>query len=316
MTQAPTMNYNPPWYLRNGTLQTVLPNLLPPSNKKVLSELHEVEVEPGHSVVLYESIPEKSANNGQTVLIIHPMGSSASNPSMVRTASELVKDGYRVFRMNHRGVGRGVKLSDQIYHGGRYRDIDQVLQFVATRTHTQPSILAFSLSSNISVGALITGANKQLCQRLVAISPVFDLKQSAQAISDSKIINSGILKSLKNYCDRRSSEYPDAASPDWSKISNMAEFDNRFVAPLLGYSSANDYYQDISMKDQLSKIQTPTFLLTAQDDPIAPFERATNLNSEYVVHTNLKHGGHLGFSGKEHNKRWIDQWILQALEAH
>jgi predicted alpha/beta-fold hydrolase len=94
----------------------------------------------------------------------------------------------------------------------------------------------------------------------------------------------------------------------------MWEFDDRFTAPLHGFTDAADYYSRSSSIRFLARIQRPTLLLSAHDDPFYTpdvlddvqrvGERNPNLTLEFH-----RHGGHVGFVG---GMPWRPQYYVEA----
>ena len=100
----------------------------------------------------------------------------------------------------------------------------------------------------------------------------------------------------------------------------MRDFDEICTAPLHGFSSAEDYYEQSSARQFLSKIEVPTVLLASKDDPFMHKNTYENLpvnaNVSYQIETN---GGHLGFVAARptplRTRRWLDYAVLTDAES-
>ena len=51
---------------------------------------------------------------------------------------------------------------------------------------------------------------------------------------------------------------------------SVSQFDERFTAPVFGYSSVDEYYRAARNSDKLHKICIPYISITATDDPFVP----------------------------------------------
>ena len=92
-----------------------------------------------------------------------------------------------------------------------------------------------------------------------------------------------------------------------------------YTAPRGGYADALDYYRRVSSFSLVPRILTPTFILTARDDPfiaVQPFEELRL--PPHITLQIMPHGGHLGFLGWDGagGYRWSERraadWIVSA----
>jgi predicted alpha/beta-fold hydrolase len=78
----------------------------------------------------------------------------------------------------------------------------------------------------------------------------------------------------------------------------FAEFDQRFTAPLHGFTGAEDYWARASSRQFLPRIRVPTLLVNARDDPFLAGGCYPTAEAEQsrLVHLELpESGGHVGF---------------------
>jgi hypothetical protein len=98
------------------------------------------------------------------------------------------------------------------------------------------------------------------------------------------------------------------------------EFDELVTAPLHGFASCADYYENSSCGQFLTGIRTPTLLIHARDDP---FMTAQSAPDESVLPANLtlevsNSGGHTGFvAGRTpwQPRYWLELRIIEYLTA-
>jgi predicted alpha/beta-fold hydrolase len=108
--------------------------------------------------------------------------------------------------------------------------------------------------------------------------------------------------------------------PDIDRLRTFRQYDDALTAPLHGFKDANDYYVRCSSKPLLKRIQVPTLIVHAADDPfmtpaVLPEE---NEISQAVTFELTEHGGHVGFMDGPLFKprRWIDERIGRHLRTY
>ena len=111
--------------------------------------------------------------------------------------------------------------------------------------------------------------------------------------------------------------YPDGPQTQFPRRLTLHQFDDLCTAPMWGFRDAVDYYRRGSSLPVVPRIQVPTLILTARDDPfiaVEPFETLPKL-PHLEVHI-AQHGGHLGFLGWDTagGIRWAERrvvdWVL------
>jgi predicted alpha/beta-fold hydrolase len=94
------------------------------------------------------------------------------------------------------------------------------------------------------------------------------------------------------------------------------ELDDRFTAPLSGFASAQQYYEQSSANQVIGHLRVPTLILAAADDPIVPIDCFREIESDVSESTTLltpTAGGHVGFVGRG-RQCWIDEVTLAWLQ--
>jgi predicted alpha/beta-fold hydrolase len=91
-----------------------------------------------------------------------------------------------------------------------------------------------------------------------------------------------------------------------------------YTAVRWGFDGSQDYYRKASSVHLLSRIQVPTLILTARDDPfiaVQSFEELSLPNdSELQI---LPRGGHLGFLGRNvtGGVRWAECRVAEWVQS-
>ena len=108
------------------------------------------------------------------------------------------------------------------------------------------------------------------------------------------------LRTLKRKAIAKARKHPDAPL-DVARIEaarGIVDFDDCVTAPLYGLGSAADYYAWASSGPKLHAIRTPSLLITALDDPLAPAWHLPAVNNPALTMCVTEGGGHCGFVGK------------------
>jgi len=83
------------------------------------------------------------------------------------------------------------------------------------------------------------------------------------------------------------------------------------TARVFGYATVGAYYRDASSVDRLLKIRIPTFIVHAEDDPVAlkdgiPYDEVKSNPYAFMVQTS--HGGHLSWF-EMNGERWFARTV-------
>ncbi|WPU66678.1 YheT family hydrolase [Peredibacter starrii] len=302
----------PPLWARTGHLQTILGYLLP-SEKVTEDGIHinvtlEKETERIHSTYLKGS--------SQTVVyLFHGLGGSADSAYVQRAAILARKMGHHVFINNHRGCGLGAGLAVEPYHSGRSEDLSKVIAYGREMLPNHKHIaIGFSLSANALL--LLAASVRGEVQPDFAIAVNGPINLDRASIKLGKGLNKIYDKRFTNDLERYMKVNRPQDVGDFSLVKDLRDFDERYTAPLGGFKNRADYYETCSAKQYLPKINIPTVIITAEDDPFIGIEdyREAQYSPTTVVHIE-KHGGHVGYVARDGlgYKRWLDLAIGKYL---
>jgi len=108
-----------------------------------------------------------------------------------------------------------------------------------------------------------------------AVSAPIDLVAAGNHLSDNlfnrEIYSRHFLRTLKPKVLEKSRRFPGVI--DVMRINqarDLRDFDNAYTAPMHGFKDAADYWYQSSSKPWLKKIQIPTLVLNARNDPFLP----------------------------------------------
>jgi predicted alpha/beta-fold hydrolase len=279
----------------------------------------EYKVAPDTSVVAYEHQPA-SQSRGQIVLL-HGLEGSSHGGYMVSFTQTALQNGFGVHRLNMRSCGNTEHLSSTMYHSGLTSDTLHVLRSIQARNLGPLFLVGFSLGGNVALKLAGELRRSDLLTAVCAVSTPIDLACAVRAIDRPKnvIYARRFLSRLKERVRRKHATQPNLYPLDGlEKVRSIWAFDDRYTAPLFGFGTAANYYATQSSARFLEYIEIPTLVVTAQDDPLVPFEmycRKVFQDNPALTLVAPKYGGHLGFLSRTRPRFWLDElltcWISE-----
>jgi predicted alpha/beta-fold hydrolase len=155
----------------------------------------------------------------------------------------------------------------------------------------------------------------------VAISVPFELNKTADHVSKglSKFYQWYLVRGLIYKYKQKFKTNKSLLNTDVNKIGTFWNFDNDVTAPLHGFRDAADYYYKSSSRQYLIKIETPTLIIHAKNDPFTPLNSLPQTDdiSDQVLLELCDTGGHVGFvTGKYpwSATYWLEQKICSFFD--
>jgi predicted alpha/beta-fold hydrolase len=317
--------FEPHPLLRGGHAQTLAGFLHPGRLPPYRAVQHRVELVDGDRIVLHDDQPDSWRPTDRSVLLIHGLAGCHSSGYVRRVAGRLNEAGYRTFRMDLRGCGAGETLARYIYHSGRSQDAAAALTAIAELCPQSPTtVIGFSLGGNITLKLLGEVGAEQLgnLDSGAAVCPPVDLTKCSNALSRpiNAIYDRYFVRLLQRQIRVRRRQSPEVFHVDFPRRPRkLRDFDDYYTAKMGGFESALDYYHRCSSRHFLPKIQLPTLILAAHDDPMIPGHTFEDVSVSSSTHLALVNGGgHLGFIGRtglDPDRRWMD-WRLVEWVKH
>ena len=299
-------DFVPARWLKNRQLQTIYPSLpwawrsKPELRRQVLA-LPDGDV----TVVDWHVHSDELPETAPLLVILHGLEGSAES-SYARMLLEAAFDrGWRSCVLHFRDCGDYRNVLPRRYHAGETND----LRYFLERLHKTPEAaensgplmaVGYSLGGNVLLKYLGESGDETPLRAAVGVCVPLNLHTCADALDQgfSKLYQRYLLKRMKAAVKRKFN--PHTAAFDWNgamAARTFAEFDDLVTAPLHGFTGMQDYYDKCSSTHFLDRIQRPTLVVNALDDPfmtedVIPPEE--NL-SEYVTLEVARSGGHVGF---------------------
>jgi hypothetical protein len=317
-------SFRPLPLLSSPHAQTIVAMFWPLGRERFPSTHQLVALPDGDKLSVVISTPPAWLSDVRTVVMVHGLCGCYGSPYMSRIAGKLYRRGLRVVRVNLRGCGSGAGLARLPYHSGRSEDIREVLQWLARQRPSSPvTLVGFSLGGNIVLKMAGEDGESPTAglDSVIAVAAPIDLDACSRLIEQprNRIYERYFVHRLASQVRELRMVFPDVPPLELPRRLTLRGFDDLYTAPQSGFRDAADYYARASSGPLIHRITVPTLLLCARDDPFigpAPYEQLPRF-SHIDLHL-ADHGGHLGFlgfTGRSWSYRWMDQCLIDWLQA-
>lgn len=316
----PNADYSPPLWMCNGHIQTMWPVLF--RNVELLPATRVRLKTPDNDFVDVDVMRSPASTGRRVVVLSHGLEGNVRRKYMQGMARSIVNVGWDVVGRHMRGCSGELQRAPGKYHMGETEDIHLVIQYCLEQGWTDIVLAGFSMGGSQTLKYL--GENPQRVPTAVkagiGISVPCDLVGASLRLSSPScaIYMQYFMRTMKKKTRAKAAMHPHFPSLEGlEKIRTFDVFDERFTAPLNGFSSAHDYWTKCACLPVLPQIAVPVLLINAADDPfMTPSCHPVNLaqNSKSFTFLMPKHGGHVGFvtSGPQY---WSEAKVAQYLRS-
>jgi len=257
----------------------------------------------------------------QLVIISHGLEGSSRRAYIMGMSRALFTNGFDVIAWNFRGCSDDMNHQLRFYHSGATDDLQLVINHAAAKGYHDVSLIGFSLGGNLTLKYLGEAQPSEWVKRAVTFSVPLDLYNSCLKISrpENYVYSRRFLKNLKSKVRRKADQMQGLDLSGIDDIRTLVDFDNRYTAPLHGFSDALEYYQRCSALFYLNGITVPTLIVNAQNDPFLSdscYPTEITKENPWVKFEAPSHGGHVGFA--QFNKNglyWSEERALAFLQS-
>jgi len=318
--------FEPPRWLRNPHLQSILPSLAPRQRAvrrragALLAASRDVLVDCGAGVRLHGHY---ALNPGarELVLLLHGWEGSAESQYVLSVAALLYARGFEIFRLNLRDHGPSHHLNAELFHSCRIAEVVGAIRAVQERLPELPlSLVGYSLGGNfalrVAVRAPLAGIR---LRQVVAVSPVLDPEHTLAALEHGLWLyrNYFVLK-WRSSLLKKHAAWPDLYDLDelvaHRSITGMTR---ELVLRYTDFPDLKTYLRGYAIVGEaLATLAVPARVICALDDPIIPAADLARLaNSAQLAVSTTRHGGHCGFLDSLTGPSWADREILALLSG-
>lgn len=312
MSDAAT--FQPPFWLRGAHAQTLAPFLCH-RRIRLPWRRERLELADGDFV----DLAHIDGLTGPRVCLFHGLEGSLDSHYIDGLADALVRRGMPVTLMHMRGCSGEPNRLPRAYHSGDTGDMRALFTRLLDREPECPLLaVGFSLGGNALLKYLGEARRDTPLHAAVAVSVPFDLAAAASHIDQgfSRLYQAYLVRRMKVSTRARIRRLGDLpiAHERMAAARSFRDFDDAVTAPLHGFAGVDDYYTRSSCRPWLPRIEIPTLIIHARDDPFVGPE-AIPSRAEIAPETELAvsaHGGHVGFiaaSAGVRPYRWLNRRI-------
>jgi len=309
------VTYKRPFFLFNAHLETIFPSQfrkvnLPPYQRERVNT-------PDQDFLDLDWLKQDSK---KLVILSHGLEGDTTRPYIKGMAKAFYEKKFDVLTWNYRGCSGEVNKTLGFYHSGATTDLDTVVNHAVAKGYTEIDLVGFSLGGNLTLKYLGEDRKRpQQLERAVVFSVPMDLHTSCVKISEPSnwIYSQRFLRSLRKKVLEKAKVIRELDASGLKKVRTLHEFDDLFTGPIHGFYDALDYYTQSSSLKLVTRINIPTLIVNAKNDPfLSPECYPVDLlkNHPFVTFESPEFGGHVGFSQFSKNGLyWSEERALEFI---
>ncbi|MGN6237136.1 YheT family hydrolase [Dyella sp.] len=330
MTLPQGRDFQPPWPLRSGHIQTMLSSsgvrrlLLPKRARTVLEGAEHVMVSGGGGVRLsgaYTAQRSGTPSRGLAVLF-HGWEGSLDSTYVLQTGSRLLADGWDVFRLNFRDHGDSHHLNEALFHSCRIDEVVHALGEIAERWPTRPMALAgFSLGGNFALRAGLAAPQHGIpLAYALAVCPIIDPAEGLFSLEKQApwFYQAYFMQKWRHSLRTKQAAFPQHTYFELAELKqNLRGLTEALVLRHTDFDSLEAYLDGYSVAgDALQAMQIPATIMTARDDPVIPVNAFEQLRLPPNIELDIaRYGGHCGFIRGWDMTSFTDDYIVARFNA-
>jgi predicted alpha/beta-fold hydrolase len=257
--------YRAPWWLRGGHAQTLYGVLFAHSKIGWKRERWDT---PDGDFIDVDRLPGDA--DAPLVAIFHGLEGGSGSHYAGALARELGRRGWRGAVAHFRGCSGEPNRLPRAYHSGDADEIRWILRRLAGESRGAP---LFAVGVSLGGNALLKwlgedAAAKRVLAGAAAVSAPVDLMAAGDALG-----RGFILFTMRKKAEEKLARFPGLFDGEaMRRARTLREFDDVVTAPLHGFRDTDDYWTRASAKPVLGRIEVPTLVLNARNDPFLPGE--------------------------------------------
>jgi uncharacterized protein len=267
---SPSTAYRAPWWLPGGHLQTLYGAWIGGTKADWKRERWDT---PDADFVDVDRLPGPA--EAPLVAIFHGLEGGSRSHYAAALARELQGRAWRGALPHFRGCSGEPNRLPRAYHSGDADEIGWILRRLRAEARGAP---LFAVGVSLGGNALLKwlgedGEAKRVLAAAAAVSAPVDLMAAGDALGRgfNLVYTRAFLATMKRKGEEKLRRFPglfDARAMRRSRT--LREFDDVVTAPLHGFRDTDDYWTRASAKPALGRIEVPTLLLNARNDPFLP----------------------------------------------
>jgi predicted alpha/beta-fold hydrolase len=320
-------DFRAPWPIRHAQVQSILATKSPRrrlwlkrgSQMEAVAQHHLLDGGDGVRLSGYHSQQAAGIEVRGLAVLIHGWEGSHESSYLYSMACTLYGAGYNVFRLNLRDHGGTHHLNRELFHSARIGEVLNAIHAVR-RLDTTPAwfVLGFSLGGNFALRVGTQGPAQNLRPNLaLGICPSINPGATLHAIDTGpSLFRWYFQKKWRRTVAIKQAAFPDLQLSNLLRPKNLYETTAVFVDEHTEFDSLQDYLEAYTLThQQLQQAAAPLAILTAQDDPVVPYDDFHGLRSggSLISLQTPECGGHCGFIENLGMSSWAEKQTLALL---
>ena len=318
------INYQAPWWLPGGHLQTIWPALYARRAHGARPRYRRERWSTPDGDFI--DVDWLQGEPRETLLVLFHGLEGSSGSHYAEAFADFSREHGVSYAVPHfRGCSGELNRAPRAYHSGDFEEVGWILSQFRAR-HKGPIVaVGISLGGNALMrwAGEMGEAAAQVVTAVASVCSPLDLTASGHAIGkgfNRQVYTRMFLRSMKPKAMLKLAQHPGLFNARVLQAArDLYEFDDVFTAPLHGFKNTEDYWARASAKPHLPRIRIPALLVNARNDPFVP---AASLPKPGEVGPSVTlwqpaHGGHVGFAQGRlpgHVRAMPDEvgsWLLQ-----
>jgi len=311
--------YRAPLWIGGKHAQTIIPNLF-----RKVTGVNYVRERISTEDDDFLDLDWSCVDSKKLVIVAHGLEGNTSKSYVLGMVKAFNARGWDAMGWNLRSCSGELNKSFRLYNAGATDDIKRVVSHaVSKKKYKQICLVGFSMTGNVILNYLAEplGELPSELKRAVVFSVPCDLYACARSLSSgfNRLYLNQFLFTLKRKILSKSKLHPGKfAHVRVDKINDFIDFDNFIIVPFFGYRDIMHYYEECSSKYSIAKIEVPTLIVNAKNDPFlhpSCFPHEACHQSRTVFFEGPEDGGHLGFIKDRINGiYWSEERAIRFIE--
>jgi predicted alpha/beta-fold hydrolase len=312
--------YHAPWWLPGAHLQTIYPYFMlkgpSPAYRRSRWETPDGD---------FIELDWIDANPSAPLLaLFHGLEGNSRSHYATALMRGVIRRGWRGVVVHFRGCSGEPNRLPRAYHSGDADEIGWILRRLREVEETGP---LFAVGVSLGGNALLKWLAREqdhagaIVRAAASISAPIDLMTAGDRLGRGLnwFYGRHFLETLRVKSLEKLARFPGIYDGDAVRhASTLRSFDNLVTAPLHGFRDTDDYWTRASSKPELGRIEVPTLLIHARNDPFLPgrFLPEPDEALPQIEFEIPETGGHVGFAAGPFpgNLDWLPDRIAEFFD--
>ena len=320
-------DFQPPRWLRNPHVQSILASggmrrrLFPRRRAALEGSASEYILDCGDGVRLQGFLTRQHATAAPRALVVllHGWEGCVQSSYLLHTGSRLLAEGCDVLRLNFRDHGQTHHLNPGLFHSCRIDEVVGAVKRISELFPQRPLLIGgFSLGGNFALRVALRARSAGIpLAWAFAVCPVISPRAGLASIEAAPwFYEHYFMLKWRGSLRRKQKLFPREKFFNAAELrNNLRELTRSLVQRHTDFGTLENYLDGYSIADTaLAKLDIPTTILTARDDPVIPVADFESL--QLSASTQLRivaHGGHCGFITGLSLHSWAEDFIVAQM---